>query len=113
MKIQIALLWPHAFTAEINFGGKAGAVAYFVQDVSGCEEHVDSSPPTEISRDTYLAIIAGKQADSISQIAAALDDGGLVACGQLPSIAQALSDLSDSLSGGVSFDTAGNGDQPS
>lgn len=117
MKIQIAFLWPYAFTAELNFGNKAGAVAYFIQDVSGCEgeEHCDASPPTEITREAYLAIIAGKQAEHIAQIAQALDADGLVACGQLPSIAQSLSDMSDSHGGYelASPDNAADGGQPS
>jgi hypothetical protein len=112
MKIRIALLWPYEFTAELNFGGAPGAVAYFVQDVSVGPEHVEAPPPVELTREAYLAITAGRQVGCIAQIADALDVDGLVACGQGQSIAQSPQDLAACTSGTGCLRTE-NGDEPS
>ncbi len=101
MKIRIACLWPYEFTAETDFGDRPGAVAYFIQDVSSDDA---VAPPTEISRENYLAIVAGTQAESASKIAMALDSDGAVACGEIPSIAQRIDDIAYALTPEASLD---------
>ena len=74
MRIVINCIWPYEFTAETDFAGRPGAVAYFIQDVNTRTEHAEKAPPIEISRENYLAITAGMQAGAINAVARRIDD---------------------------------------